>query len=55
MTKQELDTATDAALAEGKLALVTVLAALNPGQRKKVCAVPAVAALVERYGVEVDA
>lgn len=55
MTKQELDTATDAALAEGKTAVEIILAALNQGQRKKLLKNPAVAALVERYGVEVDA
>ena len=55
MTRPELDAAVQAAKTEVKTALETVLAELNMGQRKKVCAVPAVAALLERYSVEVDA
>lgn len=44
-----------AAKQQTKTALETVLAALNNGQRKKLAKDPAVAALLERYGVEVDA
>lgn len=54
MTKPELAAAVAAAKAETKEALETVLAELNKGQRKKVTGNPAVAALLERYGVEVD-
>lgn len=55
MTKKELDTATDAALADGKAAVETILDVLNQGQRKKLAKDPEVAALLERYGVEVIA
>lgn len=54
MKKAELTAAVAAAKAETKTALETVLAALNSGQRKKVCKDAAVAALLERYGVEVE-
>ena len=54
MTKTELDAAVEEAKSETKAALETILAALNQGQRKKVAKDPAVAALLERYGVEVE-
>lgn len=54
MKKAKLDAAVAAAKAETKAALETILAVLNQGQRKKVTGNPAVAALLERYGVEVD-
>lgn len=53
MTKQELQTKTDAVINETKTALQTVYDTLNQGQQKKVVKDPAVAALFERYGVEV--
>ena len=54
MTKQELEAAVEAAKGETKTALETVLAALNQGQRKKVCRDPAVEKLLERYGIVDD-
>ena len=54
MKKADLDAAVEAAKAEVKTALETVLATLNSGQRKKVCKDATVVALLERYGVEVD-
>ena len=55
MDKAELQARVAAAKAQTREALETVLAALNNGQRKKLAKDPAVAALLERYGVEVDA
>ena len=55
MKKADLNAAVDAAKAEAKTALETVLAALNQGQRKKLAKEDAVRVLLERYGVEVDA
>lgn len=54
MTTVELAAAVAAAKAETKNALETVLDALNSGQRKKVCRDPAVAAVLERFCVEVS-
>lgn len=54
MTKQELNTKTDAAIAETRAALQTVYDALNHGQQQKIMKDPAVAALFKRYGVEVS-
>ena len=54
MTTTELNAAVQAAKAETKMALETVLSELNRGQRKKLVADPAVRELLERYGVEVD-
>lgn len=54
MTKQELNVKTDAAIAETRAALQTVYDALNHGQQRKIMRDPAVAALFERYGVEVS-
>lgn len=53
MTKQELRDKTAAAIVETRVALQTVYDALNQGQQKKILKDPAVAALFERYGVEV--
>lgn len=53
MTKAELKNKTDAAVLETKTALQTVYNALNQGQQKKLLKDEAVAALFERYGVEV--
>ena len=53
MTKQELQTKTDAVIDETKAALQTVYNALNSGQQKQVIKNEAVAALFARYGVEV--
>ena len=54
MTTTELDTAVQAAKAEVKTALETILSELNKGQRKKLAGNPAVRELLERYGVEVE-
>ena len=53
MTKSELYSKTDAAVTETRDALQTVYDALNQGQQKKILKDEAVAALFERYGVEV--
>ena len=55
MDKAELQARVAAAKQQTKTALETVLAELNKGQRKKLAKNPEVAALLERYGVEVDA
>lgn len=55
MDKAELQARVAAAKAQTRAALETVLAALNNGQRKKLAKDPAVAALLARYEVEVDA
>ena len=55
MTIVDLEAAVMAAKQQTKTALETVLATLNNGQRKKLAKNQAVAALLERYGVEVDA
>ena len=53
MKKSDLYTKTDAAVTETRDALQTVYDALNSGQKKKILKDEAVAALFERYGVEV--
>lgn len=53
MTKMELETKTDAVINETRAALQTVYDALNKGQQQKIMKDEAVAALFERYGVEV--
>lgn len=53
MKKQELKLKTDATINETKTALQTLYDALNQGQQKKVLKNPGVAALFERYGVEI--
>jgi hypothetical protein len=53
MNKRELQEKTDAVISETRAALQTVYDALNHGQQKKILKDPAVAALIERYGVEV--
>ena len=53
MTKSDLYTKTDATVTETRDALQTVYDALNSGQKKKILKDEAVAALFERYGVEV--
>ena len=60
MTKTELERKTDAVVTETRTALQTVYDALqtvydalNQGQQKKLLKDEAVAALLERYGVEV--
>lgn len=53
MTKYELNQKTTAVVDETRTALQTVYDALNPGQQKKILKDEAVAALFERYGVEV--
>lgn len=53
MTKQELKEKTNAAMDETRTALQTVYDALNHGQQQKILKDEAVAALFERYGVEV--
>lgn len=53
MTKRELKDKTNAAVPETKAALQTVYDALNQGQQNKLLKNEAVAALFERYGVEV--
>lgn len=53
MTKQELTTKTDAVINETRDALQLVYDSLNNGQQKKLMKNEDVAALFERYGVEV--
>lgn len=53
MLNKELREAVSATKAETKAALQTVYDALNQGQQKKILKDPVVAALFERYGVEV--
>ena len=53
MTKQELQTKTDAVIKETRDALQMVYDSLNQGQQKKILKDEAVAALFERYGVDV--
>lgn len=53
MTKKELEAKTDAVIEETRAALQTVYDALNQGQQKKLLKNETVAALFERYGVEV--
>ena len=54
MTKQELNTKTNAAVEETRAALQTVYDALNQGQKKKIVKDAAVAVLLKRYGVLTD-
>ena len=53
MTKHELEQKTTAVVDETRNALQTVYDALNQGQQKKILKDEAVAALFERYGVEI--
>lgn len=55
MTKRELHEKTEAVIADTRGALQTVYDALNQGQQKQIVKDEAVAALFERYGVEVTA
>lgn len=55
ITKQQLRDATAAYKTETRLAIETILDALNQGQRKKIVKDPAVARLCERYGVNTGA
>ena len=52
MTNKQLREALEAAKAETRAALQTVYDALNQGQQKKILKDDAVAALFERFGVE---
>lgn len=52
MTKNELQSKTDAVINETRIALQTMYHALNQGQQKQIVKDPAVASLFERYGVE---
>ena len=54
MTKYELEAKTDAVIETTREALQTVYDALNQGQQKKLLKDETVAALFERYGVEVS-
>ncbi len=54
MTKQELFHKTEAVITETREALQTVYDALNQGQQKKLLKDEKVAALMERYGMEVE-
>lgn len=53
MTKQELFDKTEAVISETREALQTVYDALNQGQQKKLLKDEKVAAIFERYSVEV--
>lgn len=53
MTKEQLDTKVAEVKNETKIALETMYQALNSGQQKKILKDEKVAALFERYGVEV--
>lgn len=52
MTKIELETKTEAVISETRTALQTVYDALNHGQQKQILKDEAVAALFERYVVQ---
>ena len=54
MTKYELQAKTNEVIETTRDALQTVYDALNQGQQKKLLKDEAVAALFERYGVEVN-
>ena len=54
MTKQELQTKTDAVIDSTRDALQLVYDSLNNGQQKKLLKNEDVSALFERYGVEVN-
>ena len=54
MIKNELERKTEVVVNETKTALQTVYDALNQGQQKKLLKDEDVAALFERYGVEVS-
>lgn len=54
MTKQELESKTTAVIDATREALQMVYDSLNNGQQKKLLKNEAVAALFERYGVEVN-
>ena len=54
MTKKELEIKTNEVIETTREALQTVYDALNQGQQKKLLKDDAVAALFERYGVEVN-
>lgn len=51
MTKQELNTKTEAVVEETRTALQTMYDALNHGQQKQIVKNEDVAALFERYGM----
>ena len=53
MLKRELQDKTETVVSETRAALQTVYDALNHGQQQKLLKNEAVAALLERYGVEV--
>ena len=53
MTKQELERKTDDVIAQTREALQTVCDSLNQGQQKKLLKNEKVAALFDRYGVEI--
>ena len=55
MTKQELEQKTEDVITETRTALQTVYDALNQGQQKQLVKDEKVAALFDRYGVEVTA
>lgn len=52
MKRKELKAKTAAVKSETKTALLTMLSALNQGQRKKIVKNAEVAAILDRYGVE---
>ena len=54
MTKYELNAKTDTVIATTREALQMVLDGLNQGQQKKLLKNETIAALFERYGVEVS-
>ena len=54
MTKDQLNDAVASAKDETRAALEIILSELNQGQRKQLSRDPAVRALLERYGVEVE-
>lgn len=54
MKKRDLITKTNAVRSETKAALQAVYNDLNQGQRKKLLRNPAIRAMFERYGVEIE-
>ena len=52
MTKQELQTVTDAAWNETKTAIETIWSNINKGQRKQLYKLPEVKAIIDLYRIE---
>lgn len=55
MTRAELTQATNACIETTRAALQTIWDEINKGQRKQLYKIPEIKALLDRYGVEVEA